>query len=210
MKPRWEFRRVAAGVLYSMSSEYNLSLDASRGIEQGKYFGAHLRTSEDAVKAGWPNYTVQSSNYLSGAKKARLGLVYLTTGNTIDATKFTRAAERIGIRVTTKNHLLSLPGLEQELHIMKSLNATWDQWAIIDYEVLLRASQFGGMFESSYSWNAVMRRHVVDGNGTWNSIGEGRMGKLGRQECFKDGLSTIYGPRDLGGMRWQFPLALWP
>jgi hypothetical protein len=213
---REDIRRLAATVLYSMNTKYHLDLDVNKqGVEAGKYYGAHLRTAGDAAAVGWPNYTTQAENYLSAAQAANLTLIYLTSGNPKDTERFSSSAANLSISVATKTLLLSEPGFEDEKKQMEELS--WDQQGGIDYEVLLRSSFFGGMFESSFSWNAALRRHVVVGGGRWQSIGAGKQGveiEMGGNgedgtESFRDPLSVIFGPVNLG-IRWQFPLALWP
>lgn len=210
LRLREDVRRLAATVLYSMSMKYALDLDVSKpDIQGGKFYGAHLRTAKDAAVVGWPGYDEQASNYLSSAVANNLSLVYLTTGNPPDVVRFTEFAANMSIEVATKTELLSEEGFEEEMEEMEKL--TWDQRGLIDFEVLLRSSVFGGMFESSFSWNCALRRHVVVGKGKWETIGPGKQG-VGNgkgRECFKDSLSAIFGPVELG-IRWNFPLALWP
>jgi len=213
VKFREDTRRIAAAVLYAMSQQYNLNLDFSNpkgGIAAGKFYGAHLRTAADAAKVGWPGYVTQAPNYLQASKASGLRLIYLSSGNADDARRFSEEAKNMSMTVTTKEELLAQPGFEVEKAALEAL--TWDQKGLVDYEVLLRCSRFGGMFESSFSWNLVNKRHVVEGGGKWIYIGVGQAGvdPITGPEAFMDGLSTIYGPKDLGRLRWQFPLALWP
>lgn len=206
-----DIRTMAAAVLFALSEKYSLGIEPQRGIQPGKFYGVHLRTASDALKVGWPGYDIQSSNYLRGGLQSSLSTIYLASGNPPDAMRFTQSAETMGMHVAMKTDLLEWPGLETEKAMLA--NMTWDQLGIVDYEVLLRASKFGGMFESSLSWAVTNRRNVVEGNGTWEMIYEGHQGLEGiaeGPEAFMDGLSTIYGPKDLGGLRWQFPMALWP
>ena len=203
-------RRLAAAALYSMSRKYHLNLDFGKsGIQSGKFYGAHLRTAGDAAAVGWPGYEEQRGNYVNATMENNLSLIYLTTGNPNDTVRFTESARTVSIDVTTKVDLLSEAGFEKELGEMEEL--TWDQMGLIDYEVLLRSSVFGGMFESSFSWNAALRRHVVVGQGQWEEIRNGKQGVGDGEgpESFKDTLSAIFGPVKLG-QRWNFPLALYP
>jgi hypothetical protein len=140
-----------------------------------------------------------------------LQLIYLSSGNSADAARFTEAASALSINVTTKDLLLSEPGFESAKVQME--NVSWDQKGIIDYLVLLRSSYFGGMYESSFSWNLANRRHVVVGNGNWTPITRETQGVPqdgSRAECFIDELSAIFGPLDMMGLRWQFPWGLYP
>jgi hypothetical protein len=133
--------------------------------------------------------------------------------------------------VSTKEELLAEKGYERELKEMKAL--TWDQRGLIDYEVLLRSSLFGGTHESSFSWNVAMRRHVVTGGGTWTTIEDRskllpnknrkekelpKREEAGKEvprlsgnflapQSFKDELSVVFGPPAEGKM---FELSMWP
>lgn len=216
---REDVRRLAAVILYSMSKTYDLSLNLSGPIQQGKFYGAHMRTASDALAVGWPGYDEQSKNYLDAVSRTNLSLVYLTTGNPGDAARFTATAARSNITVVTKDTLLAGAEFAGERDEMGRLS--WDHLGMIDYYVLLRSSLFGGMFQSSFSWNIANRRHVVVGNGTWVEIAPMRAGldtwydsegelRYDGPECFRDELSTIYGLTDMDGVRWQFPMALFP
>jgi len=210
IKTRWDIRSVAGAVLFSLSEKGGLNLDVSQpGIEKGKFYGVHLRTDQDAINVNWPGYDMQSKNYLLGGKKSGLKSMYLASGNPEDSAKFRKEAKKIGITGGMKSDLLARPGFEVENQRM--MNMTWDQQGIIDYEVLLRCSAFSGVFESSYSWAISNRRHVVLHGGKWDMIYEGHTG-AGEEgpETFIDEYSTIYGPKDMLRLRWQFPLALWP
>ena len=48
---------------------------------------------------------------------------------------------------------------------------------LVDYEVFLKSSVFGGSWESPLAWAVAMRRHVVWGRGTWKGLeaGKGRL-----------------------------------
>jgi len=210
IQTRWDIRRIAGAVLFSLSERDNLDLDLSHpGIQKGKFYGVHLRTDQDAMNVNWPGYDMQSKNYLEGGKKSGLKSMYLASGNPEDSARFRAETEKEGIIGGMKADLLARPGFEIENRRM--MNMTWDQQGIIDYEVLLRCSAFSGVFESSYSWAISNRRHVVLHGGIWDMIYEGHTGaEMEGPETFIDEYSTIYGPKDMLRLRWQFPLALWP
>lgn len=211
LKIREDARLLAGAILWSMSEKYALDLDYSQlPFPEDKFMGVHLRTAADATKAGWPNYTVQSTNYLAAAKRTHAKIIYLTTEAPEDAKNFTELVKTQDITVLSKEILLAGDEFVEERKILAGM--TWDQHALIDFEVLLRSSYFVGMFESSFTWNLAMRRHVILGNGTWLPLGHGKMGLDGLEhpaEAFMDKYSAVYGPVNLG-MRWQFPLGLYP
>jgi hypothetical protein len=229
---REDIRRLAGTTLYAMNKKHGIGMDPDLvGVHPGLFYGAHLRTAADAKAAGWTPYINQSVNYLSHANQHKLPVIYLTTGNEADAKRFTEDAASFNMSVSTKEELLAEKGFERELKEMKAL--TWDQRGLIDYEVLLRSSLFGGTHESSFSWNVAMRRHVVTGGGTWTTIEDrskllpnknrkekelskreetgkevpGLSGNFLAPQSFKDELSVVFGPPDEGKM---FELSMWP
>ena len=181
---RPDVRRIAATVMYALNTRHNLGLEPGRGIVPGKFYGAHLRTGQDAAAAGWTPYVVQEHNYIAHAMKAHLGLIYVTPTTPADVEAFRNTAANVSISVETKETLLAsvsplesasvytpLKGFEEEWGMLQGLS--WDQQLLVDFEVLLRCSLFGGMWESSFSWNVAMRRHVVaSGAKGWTSIAQ--------------------------------------
>jgi hypothetical protein len=113
--------------------------------------------------------------------------------------------------------------LKNELKQLQNLS--WDLQSLVDCEVLLRATNFGGTWESSFSWNVAMKRHVIVGRGTWKGLGERQArtlfrgrgehaahqsaagGPLVDEESFHDALSTVFGSKDEAKM---FELSMWP
>jgi len=80
--------------------------------------------------------------------------MYVTSGSRLAAT-FKEDAKLKNIMVVTKEDLLTGKDLA-ELNAM-----TWDQRGLVDYEVLLRSSQFAGIQLSSFAWNIALRRHTL-------------------------------------------------
>lgn len=68
--------------------------------------------------------------------------------------------------------------------------------ALVDMEVLLRSSVFGGIVQSSFSWQIAVRRHLLSG----------REGYLGGPHALEDEFSVVYGTGDVG----YFGAAMWP
>lgn len=220
---------LAATVLYALDEEYSLGIDPAKiGIPaEGKFYGAHLRTAPDAVAASFAGYEEQSNAYLASAEKKKLSFVYLASGSPPDIVRFTEAAAKKDIMVTTKLALLEKePEFEDALKELQAL--TWDQQALIDYMILLRSSHFGGTWASSFSYNIVFRRHVVVGKGEWvpsasaleaRDLQErGRRGRTSQErsgegdeleqgQCYGDEINTVFGPPKMG--IW-FELSMWP
>jgi hypothetical protein len=67
-------------------------------------------------------------------------------------------------------------GFEGEWNTYQTLSAA--QKEVVDFEVLARASQFGGNWENSLSWGVSIHRHIVasGGHGKWTSLSGGEVG----------------------------------
>lgn len=195
---RADVRRIAATVLYGMVAEYELDVSLATGMRPDIYYGAHLRTATDAIAAGWTSYNIQSRNILADTKAHTLSLIYLASGNQVDTERFISTAASQNINVTSKMHILSLTEFEDERLEMEALS--WDQQALIDYEVLLRSSVFSGTWESSFAWNVAVRRHLTAEKEVARS----------RKVMFGDELSTVYGPGTDDDQGWWFKEGMWP
>jgi len=106
-------------------------------------------------------------------------------------------------------------GFEAEWRTLNEL--TWDQQGLVDYEALLRSSSLGGTWETSFSWNVAMRRHVVAGGGTWISPSShaSRVSKRSNSakravndSGFEDTASIIFGPHGDSTVK-MFELSMW-
>ncbi|KAG0650723.1 hypothetical protein D0Z07_2317 [Hyphodiscus hymeniophilus] len=143
-----DLRRLAATVVYAMSAKYQLGINPSLpGIQDGRFYGAHLRSAIDAVKASWTPYETQAKNYISHATDSNLRLMYAASDSPKDLVMFIDEAgnNSFPIEVTTKDLLLLEKGFKRDVVEMASL--TLEQQSAIDYEVLLRASLIGGTRE---------------------------------------------------------------
>jgi hypothetical protein len=162
---RRDIRRLAAAVLHALSDTYSLHIDPRAGITTHAYLGAHLRTAIDASSAGWTPYADQAARYLAQTAAHNLPVIYVASGDPESTARFRRDARTFGdISVATKYDLLG----GEELEAMERL--TWDQQALIDYEVLLRSSSFGGIYQSSFAWNVALRRHVAGESYRWDAM----------------------------------------
>lgn len=166
IRPNLVIRTLASTIIYTLSREYNLRFNASEGIQDNMYYGAHLRTGEDAKKANWTSFEKQAQNYLQACKHNKLRVIYLVCNSENDIQRFTALAHKYttyDIHVATASTLLALH--PKELATYTSLSSP--QRSLVNAEVLLKSSIFGGTVESSYSWNIALRRHIVWGNRTW-------------------------------------------
>jgi len=201
-------RRLAATVVKDMASRSRLQIHPSDAIPKAAFYGAHLRTEADAQKAGWlnepnTNFSAQTDAYIQQALKHKLKLMYVASGNPSDIVmlKAKAAAHKPPLNVTSKFDHLSPDTLEALEHL------TWDQQALVDYEVLQRCSVFGGFVKSSFSYNIAMSRNQwLEDHGRvtdpWFVMHE----DLG--VAFDDGISRVLARDALHEHR--IPRGMWP
>lgn len=128
---RADVRRLAALTVYRLEQRFALAPDAHDRLHRDAFVGAHLRTSADVEKAGWPNdapgsFDGQSDAHLALAAAANLSVIYVTTGN---------AAAWRALRIRWEQRRVNVSS----------------KAALVDYEVLLKCSRFGGFTKSSHS-----------------------------------------------------------
>lgn len=187
---REDVRRLAATLLFEISDKYSPNQRPASKIALHAFFGAHLRTASDAMKAGWPSYNGQATAYLAQAAHHNLSTIYVASGSGPDISRFRSDAALQNRTIITKEDLLSGADLEALGRL------TWDQQALVDFEVLLKSSQFGGIEQSSFAWKIALRRHLLSRTDDY---------LLGAQ-ALEDEFSVIYGSGSMG----YFPLAMWP
>ncbi|KFY77201.1 hypothetical protein V498_09392, partial [Pseudogymnoascus sp. VKM F-4517 (FW-2822)] len=188
-------RRLAAAAVHAMRTKHNIPITPI-GITPSAFFGAHLRVAADATKAGWTGYDAQASFLLDFADEVKLKTLYVTSESK-PAETFRGDAAKRGAVALAKEDLLD----EAETKALRAM--TWDQQALVDYEVLLRATAFGGIELSSFAWNVALRRHVVSrmGRKAWEGV------KQGGGMNFKDEYSRLRGEK---GAYPLFMEAMWP
>lgn len=201
-------RRLAVVAMQNLASEYLLRMDPRDSIPKRAFYGAHLRTETDAQNAGWlkepnANFSAQTDAYIAQALKHKLTVLYVASGNATDLALFkAKAAAHVPpLTVTSKLDLLPPDALGE----MKRL--TWDQQALVDYEILQRCSVFGGFVKSSFSYNiAITRNQWLEDQGIptdpWMVMHE----EVG--VAFDDGISRMLG-RD-GWHEQRIPRGMWP
>lgn len=191
-----ETRRLAAIIYWELSRQFNFTVDpGATGIANNTYYGAHLRTAKDAKVAGFTPFDLQVSFYLDRAQASNLSVIYASSDNPGDVSRFAKQAwSSHRINVTSKNDLLKLKDLEA----LKKLS--WDQQALVDYDVLVKASQFGGIFDSTFSSMAAVRRHTV------SRVEDCYSEEMEEDVAWGDEFTRIYGGR---GANRRFFEAMW-
>jgi hypothetical protein len=154
LRPPPRIRRLAARIIYALSATYDIAINPKVGITTSSYFGMHLRTAADAATVGWVGYGQQASGALTAASAANFSLIYAASGDPEHMAQLSKEArDQYGIVRTAKSELLHGEDLE-ELTAM-----SWDQQALVDYEMLLKSSFFAGLQSSSFSYSIAVKRH---------------------------------------------------
>ncbi|KAI6717421.1 hypothetical protein JHW43_000077 [Diplocarpon mali] len=209
LRPNPDVRRVAAAVLWALDEKYALGLDVpgAQGVRPNLFYGAHLRTGEDATAAEWTPYAVQESNLLSHAFTSHLEVIFASASSATDddVDAFTAAARtRHNMSVETSQRLLGVQDVDGSWRAREGMESEWGAWSgmgwdvqgVVEGEVLLRSSVFGGGWESTLSWGVAMRRHVterVDREGLeWD---ETATGGASAAKTTRDGHVRARGPR---------------
>lgn len=199
---REDIRVLASKVLKGLAERLSFAdVDLQNEVLPSAYFGAHLRVEHDAqvtwnTKFGWTHagYEKQAEDYLAQASQSRRSSpkgIYVASGDVEGTLRFVKDAAQNNLTAVGKFDVLQAP----DLTALQALR--WDQQALVDYLILLRASDFAGVAHSSFSWSIALKRH------TWAKQ-EGKY--LDAPEKLHDNLSVVYGV--VGGE--NFPEALWP
>jgi hypothetical protein len=160
LRVRKDARELAASALFNLCKKFNLNLDPQQGYHPKSFVGVHLRTEEDVTPDKFPPYVEQASYFLNYMVQAKSPVGYLASGATAEnITAFAERAEEFNITVVTKQDILDGAELQQLEKF------TWDQRALVDYEIMLRAGLVTGVSQSNFAWNLALRRAYAFGLG---------------------------------------------
>lgn len=168
---RNDTRVLAAKVLFELKQRFALSIDPTKAINPGAFYGAHLRLEEDAIWA-WPpeewrfsRMEDQFEEQFQNLERTGLGVAYVASGNQTVVDLFAEglskrlatnsSSAKNNVTVVTKHDLLQGPDRRQ----LDSL--TFDQQGLVDFLVMFKASAFMGVAHSSFPWNVALRRHEL-------------------------------------------------
>lgn len=196
---RQDVRQLATEVIINLLRNHTL-LDNYNGkdnIIADTYLAAHLRTEKDATEGwpadhwGWSAYAKQSEAYINQTLGDGLNLMYVASGDLEQLTRFTTDAALRNITVETKHRLLP----DSSLSLLKQMS--FDQQGLVDFLVMLKASDFSGVAHSSFAWSIALKRH------TWSR----RKDQLHLKgvNTLSDELSQIYGQ-----VAGEYPATVWP
>ncbi|OLN96036.1 hypothetical protein CCHL11_03246 [Colletotrichum chlorophyti] len=209
LKFRADTRELATATLVRMAQKFEFmiprpadGISPPSPILEHAFFGAHLRAEKDSQDNWnpidpmweWSEYSKQTAAYLEQATLSNLSLIYVASGNVTQVGTFASEAKPKGITVITKQDMLAEDSSERD----RLEDLAWDQQALVDFLIMLRASQFGGVAHSSFAWNIALKRHLfVKSSGS----------HLDGPQMLSDELSQIYGePRKYP----EYASCLWP
>lgn len=183
----YPIRALGGRVLYRLYQATGCRQDPNV-ISRGCFLGVHIRTEADAAVEHWDSYETQLLHVREQLLTNRLAVLYVATGKRTDVERLRRdvADIRVAVNDTTfvPVRVLEKWDLIDEADTMRMDELTWDQMAIVDYEVMLRASRFAGIWESSWTWMIALTRHLHTNTNPYEGL-----------VTYEDGLSIIYGER---------------
>lgn len=196
---RQDVRELATEVVITLLRNRGLlsSYNGRNDVIEGAYLAAHLRTEKDATEGwpadhwGWSAYAKQTEAYINQTLGDGLNLMYAASGDLEQLTRFTADAAIRGITVETKHRLLPDSSLSQ-LNQM-----SFDQQGLVDFLVMLKASDFAGVAHSSFAWSVALKRH------TWSRRKDQL--HLKGANTLSDEWSQIYGQ-----VAGEYPATVWP
>ncbi|KAK3943661.1 hypothetical protein QBC46DRAFT_27776 [Diplogelasinospora grovesii] len=197
LRIRQDARRLAASALYNMQKKFGLNLDPRNGIKTESFVGVHLRTEKDADQL-FPDYETQAAYLLDYIASSKARVAFMATGATEEHVKaFSARARDFNVTVVLKRDILE----GEDLALLDKFG--WDQRALIDYEIMLRAGLMAGPSESSFAWNLALRR-----KNAYGASSEGRLSSHTNAHVqWQDKFSTIFGGSERGLV---YSATIWP
>lgn len=190
-------RELSARILYKIYREFGAAAahQSPDRPSNGTFLGAHIRTESDAAVEGWTSFAVQAQHVREQLLAQNLSVVYVATGTASDADRLKEALSSVqipsaavageaptttGVQVVQKWDFLD----DEDMILMDTL--TWDQLAVVDLDIMQRASHFVGIWESSWSWTIALKRHA------WSAMDP--YDYETHHLTFVDEYSILYGP----------------
>jgi GDP-fucose protein O-fucosyltransferase len=184
-------RYLAGAALWELRNRYELPIYSNVLVSEDAYFGSHIQVENDAVEAlpahDWPlqRFEAQAKAQVEEIKRTNLTVVYVACGDVVVAERFASLAKSAlapsrNMTVVTKNDLFR----GKDLKLLESM--TFDQQALVDFLVLVKATRFAGIGHSSFAWNVALRRHEL-------SILGRKMKEQGDRKLLNDEYSVLLG-----------------
>lgn len=178
-----KIRELSARTLYNLYKRLDCKQSPAK-VSQDCFLGVHIRTEQDAAVEHWDSYETQMQHVREQLSTHNLSAIYVATGTSsdVDRLKADLNDVRIPINATHDKPVQVLQKWdileEQDMMIMDTL--TWDQMALVDLDIMLRATRFEGIWESSWTWMIALKRHE------WSDEPKD---PFGQGVTFEDGLS---------------------
>lgn len=197
-------REMAARTLYNLYARIPGAQAQSPNAPSSKAFlGAHIRAEPDAAAMSWTSYEKQSEQIREQLVEHGLHVVYVATGTVADMERLRSDVADLRIRVNETHtrgvEVFHKGDLMDEADSAAMEGLTWDQAALVDMDVMLRASRFVGIAESSWGWMIAVKRHAWSDANPYDYEAHPR--------SFEDELSVLYGPT--GGWMDIIPTCSW-
>lgn len=183
-------RELSARALYNLYRELGIDQSPS-GPSRGAFLGAHVRTEPDAQVEGWTSFEAQSQSIRQQVELNGLGALYVATGTASDVDRLREDLADVQVRVNGTHTATGVRVLQKwdildEADVMLFDELTWDQMALVDLDIMLRASRFVGIWESSWSWTIALKRHAWSEQDPYDYDTHAL--------TYEDEYSVIYGP----------------
>lgn len=179
---RRDIRELSARALYNLYQRLGCKQNPAT-VSKDCFLGAHIRTEADAQVEAWDTYETQLQHVREQLLTHNLSTLYVATGTAsdVDRLKVDLKDMRIPINITHDTGVQVLQKWdvigEDDMMLMDSM--TWDQMALVDLDIMLRASRFEGIWESSWTWMIALKRNE------WST----EIAPFEQGTTFEDGLS---------------------
>lgn len=159
---RQDIRELSARALYNLYERLGCKQNPAT-VSKDCFLGAHIRTEADAQVEAWDTYETQLQYVREQLLTHNLSTLYVATGTAsdVDRLKVDLKDLRIPINGThdTDVQVLQKWDVIEETDMMLMDKMTWDQMALVDLDIMLRASRFEGIWESSWTWLIALKRN---------------------------------------------------
>jgi hypothetical protein len=195
LKFRADIRILATITLLKLSQAFSISIAVTKPVIKDVFLGTHLWSGPlgglTAADQAFGQYDKQAQLYLERASESNLSIIYVASTNGSEITRFAQDGLGLGISVTTKFDLL------KGNHRQELLTLNLSEQSMVDFLVMLKASEFVGVGHSSLAWNVALRRHLFSKEKEY----------LDGPQMLSDEFSQVYGtPR----AHPEYPACMWP
>lgn len=153
---RRDARVLASAALYRLVSKYGVNLDPHKATVRTGFAGIHMRLELDVQEGkakNAPDFAYQASESVKYVSGTGLSLAFLASGGPQEKTaSFIEGAREFNLTVLTKDMLLD----DKEKAQLRSFS--YDQQAIVDYEIMRYATRMVGIGVSTFSSDLALVR----------------------------------------------------